>query len=137
MDEFSGYICVVRSRRWISLVVMVAYAWVLLGPIVPYLAFRLRQQQLTERYCVNQDRPALHCNGSCVLKKKLQGRTHSLAAAADQPQSPPLISYVPVYLEPEASPALGLYAGTRALVPQTTLPGPGRLPLPPSPPPEA
>lgn len=34
-------------------------------------AFELRREAITERLCVNRDRPELDCNGSCVLSRMM------------------------------------------------------------------
>ena len=33
--------------------------------------YQLNTQSITEKYCVNKDKPQLHCNGKCHLKKQL------------------------------------------------------------------
>lgn len=36
------------------------------------LAFKINQDFITENYCVNKDKPQMHCEGKCVLAKKLK-----------------------------------------------------------------
>ena len=36
------------------------------------LAFKINQDFITARYCVNKDKPQMHCEGRCVLAKKLK-----------------------------------------------------------------
>jgi hypothetical protein len=33
--------------------------------------YELNKKQITEQFCVNKDKPQLHCCGKCMLKKKL------------------------------------------------------------------
>src|SRR5690606_923264 len=35
-------------------------------------AFELNQQYIIEYFCVNKDKPMLHCDGKCYLAKKLK-----------------------------------------------------------------
>lgn len=34
--------------------------------------FKIEQKEITEKYCVNKDKPEMHCNGKCHLKEQLQ-----------------------------------------------------------------
>jgi len=34
--------------------------------------FKLNQKLIEQKFCVNKDRPELHCDGRCFLKKQLQ-----------------------------------------------------------------
>ena len=34
--------------------------------------FFVNQQRIAEKYCVNKDKPMLHCNGKCYLLKQLK-----------------------------------------------------------------
>jgi hypothetical protein len=36
------------------------------------LAFKINQDYITAAFCVNKDKPEMHCNGKCVLAKKLK-----------------------------------------------------------------
>ncbi|TGE29492.1 hypothetical protein [Hymenobacter metallicola] len=40
--------------------------------------YQVHKERITQLFCVNKDRPQLHCNGKCHLAKKLRK-----AAAAD------------------------------------------------------
>lgn len=70
------------------------YSLVLLGPILPYVAFKVNQKYIAQKLCMNRSRPELHCDGQCVLAKQLR------QAEQPQPGDPPVIQYVPVYLPP-------------------------------------
>jgi hypothetical protein len=35
----------------------------------------MNEQAIAEKYCVNKDKPQMHCNGKCHLKKQLD-KTH-------------------------------------------------------------
>lgn len=36
------------------------------------LAFKINQEYITANFCVNKDKPEMHCNGRCVLAGKLK-----------------------------------------------------------------
>lgn len=36
------------------------------------LAFKINQEYITANFCVNKDKPEMHCNGRCVLASKLK-----------------------------------------------------------------
>jgi hypothetical protein len=33
--------------------------------------YEINKKEITEKYCVNKDKPQMHCCGKCLLKKKL------------------------------------------------------------------
>ena len=43
--------------------------------------FYANQKEITEKYCVNKDKPQLHCNGKCHLKAQL-----NTTVKKDQPE---------------------------------------------------
>jgi hypothetical protein len=45
--------------------------------------YELNKKQLTEQYCINKDKPEMHCCAKCLLKKKL--------AADDEKQKSPAL----------------------------------------------
>lgn len=44
---------------------------VMIAPIV-YLDYEFNKEFIIKNYCVNKDRPQLHCDGKCYLAKKLK-----------------------------------------------------------------
>ena len=40
--------------------------------VIIVVHYELNKQYITEHFCVNRDKPELHCNGKCHLKKQLQ-----------------------------------------------------------------
>ncbi|PJJ59328.1 hypothetical protein [Hymenobacter chitinivorans] len=43
--------------------------------------YQLHKERITELFCVNKDKPKLHCNGKCHLAKKLRQATSSESKA--------------------------------------------------------
>lgn len=39
-------------------------------PII-YFNWKINQELITQKYCVNKDKPMLHCDGKCYLMKKM------------------------------------------------------------------
>ena len=37
-----------------------------------FLDYQTHKQEITEKFCENKDKPDLHCNGKCHLKKQLK-----------------------------------------------------------------
>ena len=36
------------------------------------LSWKIGQERITRKYCINKDRPAMHCDGKCYLAKQLR-----------------------------------------------------------------
>lgn len=45
--------------------------------------FYLNQRAIAKEFCVNKDKPAMHCNGHCYLKKQLENEHQQEQALAD------------------------------------------------------
>jgi hypothetical protein len=63
-------VCYVRSAftyLFVTLVLLQTFSRELMA-----VDFALNRVDITARYCVNKDRPMLHCNGKCYFAKKLR-----------------------------------------------------------------
>jgi hypothetical protein len=38
---------------------------------ITYFNWKINQELITQKYCVNKDKPMLHCDGKCYLMKKM------------------------------------------------------------------
>jgi len=56
-------------------------------------AFKLNQDYISKNTCENRYRPTLHCNGNCVLMKKIsqQGKEEQNSGAAEKVELPLII----------------------------------------------
>src|SRR5580658_5663378 len=36
-----------------------------------FVNYEINKKEITEKYCVNKDKPQMHCCGKCLLKRKL------------------------------------------------------------------
>lgn len=86
----------------LSLLVQASWGYVVLG------AFYVNKDYIAKYLCENRDKPQLHCNGNCVLMKKIrkaqekekQNPTAKLKAEAyDFIDSYTLFSFTPVSIE--------------------------------------
>ncbi|RMH65462.1 MAG: hypothetical protein D6677_02410 [Calditrichaeota bacterium] len=48
------------------------YLLLLLKPFMPYIEYELNKAYIASTLCVNKDKPEMHCEGRCHLKKELQ-----------------------------------------------------------------
>ena len=55
----------------LSIVILLAFVIVSLGNSMIVVHYEINKKEITEKYCVNKDKPQLHCCGKCLLKKKL------------------------------------------------------------------
>jgi len=60
---------------------MYLIAW--LRPVMPFIEYEINKKYIAEVLCKNKDRPEMHCNGKCYLKKQLK-------KANDIPENEPL-----------------------------------------------
>lgn len=42
------------------------------GKLVIFVNYEINKKQITEKYCVNKDKPMAHCDGMCHMIKQLQ-----------------------------------------------------------------
>ena len=47
------------------------------------LDYQVHKERITELFCVNKDKPTLHCNGKCHLVKQLRKASDSESKAPD------------------------------------------------------
>ena len=60
---------------------MYLIAW--LRPVMPFIEYEINKKYIAEVLCENKDKPEMHCNGKCHLKKQLK-------KANDVPENEPL-----------------------------------------------
>ena len=44
----------------------------MLRPLQPIVYYELNQDYIAEFLCINKDKPEMHCNGKCYLKKEIK-----------------------------------------------------------------
>lgn len=74
------------------------------------LSFLMQRDYISKNLCENRDKPQLHCNGSCCLKKELKKQEKN------EQQLPALVKgETDVYFFREAAPALFTLSGKPVL----------------------
>ena len=64
-------------------------AW--LRPVMPFIEYEINKKYIAEVLCENKDKPMMHCNGKCHLKKQLKKAND---VPIDQPLSVPVVSNI-------------------------------------------
>jgi len=55
-----------------ALIFLSFYILALMAPAITMVRFAINQEEITEKFCENKDKPKLQCNGQCHLSKVLQ-----------------------------------------------------------------
>ena len=58
-------------RRLLSILLLFAFITVNFSKVFIWVHYEINKTEITEKYCVNKDKPGMHCCGKCLLKKKL------------------------------------------------------------------
>lgn len=58
-------------NRIVSALLLIAFVTVNFSKVIIVAHYELNKAKITEQFCVNKDKPAMHCCGKCHLKKKL------------------------------------------------------------------
>jgi len=59
-------------KKTVSIVLLISLVYQCLGCLGVFAWYSANKQRIAEELCENRDRPELHCNGQCVLMKKLK-----------------------------------------------------------------
>ncbi|HTA28622.1 MAG TPA: hypothetical protein VK809_12590 [Bacteroidia bacterium] len=55
----------------LSILVLFSFLVVNMSKSIILINYQLNKVEITAKYCVNKDKPEMHCCGKCLLKKKL------------------------------------------------------------------
>jgi hypothetical protein len=58
-------------RGFISISILFSFLIVNLSKSIILVNYEINKEEITAKYCVNKDKPQMHCCGKCLLKKKL------------------------------------------------------------------
>lgn len=58
-------------RRLLVLILLGAFISVNFSKLIILVHYELYKAEITQKYCVNKDKPWMHCCGKCHLKKQL------------------------------------------------------------------
>ncbi len=83
-------------RRYISLFLLFMYILAWMIPYMPYIEYELNKKYIAEVLCENKDKPEMHCNGKCHLKKQIKKANSAPEQQQQEPQAPPPLKSDPV-----------------------------------------
>lgn len=55
----------------LSLILLFSFLMVNLSSSVILANYEINKKEITQKYCINKDKPQMHCCGKCQLRKKL------------------------------------------------------------------
>ena len=58
-------------KSFLSVVVAILFIYIQLFNGMVWLRYEVNKSQIIEKFCVNKDRPQMHCNGTCHMKKMM------------------------------------------------------------------
>ncbi len=61
--------------RLFSILLLLLYIGVLLLPNLPYIDYVLNKDYIINELCVNKNKPEVHCEGMCHLRKQIKKST--------------------------------------------------------------
>lgn len=59
-------------HKLLALLLWVVFFWQFVFQFAYTVYWKVNQTALAELYCENKDKPIMHCNGNCYLKKQLE-----------------------------------------------------------------
>jgi len=71
-------------KKKLSILLILLYSTVLFIPMNPVIHYLLHKKYYSEVLCENKDKPGMHCNGKCHLKKELKEKENN----QNNPNSP-------------------------------------------------
>ncbi len=59
-------------KQFVSYILIIIYSGVIVAPAIPVVDYIVNYKYISEELCVNKDKPEMHCNGKCHLKKEIK-----------------------------------------------------------------
>ncbi len=59
-------------KKIVTILIMNILLFQLLGQFGIIAWFQINRKEITAKYCINKDKPRMHCNGKCYLAKQLK-----------------------------------------------------------------
>ena len=60
-----------RLKQVVSILLLASFITVNFSKVIIWTEYQLNKTEITQKYCVNKDKPNMHCCGKCHLKKQL------------------------------------------------------------------
>jgi len=72
-ERNKSYICPTKNkvRGFLSILLLSSFLIVNLSKSIILIHYEINKKEITEKYCINRDKPQMHCCGKCLLKRKL------------------------------------------------------------------
>jgi hypothetical protein len=68
-------ISLLRKKNYVksilSLLLLFSFLIVSMSKSIIFVNYEINKTEITAKYCINKDKPQMHCCGKCLLKKKL------------------------------------------------------------------
>lgn len=61
--------------KFLGYILTVIYATFALSPLFPFVEYVVKYDYIISEKCENKDKPEMHCNGKCHLKKQVENTT--------------------------------------------------------------
>jgi hypothetical protein len=58
-------------RGFLSILLLSSFLIVNLSKSIVLINYEINKKEITDKYCINKDKPQMHCCGKCLLKRKL------------------------------------------------------------------
>lgn len=59
-------------RKIITILLVFSFLSANIGRLAFIIHYELNKREITMKYCVNKDKPWMHCDGKCYLRKELK-----------------------------------------------------------------
>ena len=59
-------------KQIISYILIFIYSGIITAPAIPVIDYIIHYKYISQELCINKDKPELHCNGKCHLKKEIK-----------------------------------------------------------------
>ncbi len=59
-------------KQIVSYILILIYALIIISPALPMVDYVVNYKHISQDLCENKDKPWMHCNGKCHLKKEIK-----------------------------------------------------------------
>ncbi|HWB62124.1 MAG TPA: hypothetical protein VG603_01345, partial [Chitinophagales bacterium] len=87
-----------QVKKLAAILVLVALVAQVSSNLLVWANYEINRQYIAQNLCENRDKPCMHCNGKCYLRKQLEkgGGEHSKIPAAVLSNETAFVSEMPV-----------------------------------------
>jgi len=59
-------------KQAVSYILLIIYGLIIISPAIPMADYVINYKHISQDLCENKDKPWMHCNGKCHLKKEIK-----------------------------------------------------------------